>query len=441
MSNSKVVLSNPACDDFWSFDNPVVFDCLEEKRRYLLSGKNGSQIKLSSSAYCLLQSVRKGQSFADVADTLNKRQGAKKVSEEELREQYQFLLAEMRRHEMNTTRGRLPWGFWMRFRLVGEGHVGKIAGVASKMFHPFAVLCVLILLIGGIFVAVQRGLPITFPTEMVLPGFGVFLIAVIAHEFGHASACARYGARPSDIGFAFYLIYPAFYGDVSDAWKLSRGQRVVVDLGGCYFQALITAFFLFAYSWTGWEPLHVAILMSLYTAISSLNPIFRFDGYWVLADMLGVANLSRQPRRIGKYLLDLVRRRSNPGLPWPAFVTTILVVYSGLAVTVWTFFILRLYPMLRWQWVAARKAGTGVVSALANGKLPLLGDAKTLFLAFLFLLPVTMMFWNIMKRISIVLMRRVKSTFQYFSEVSSVARPEVEAATTVSSPMKTGARV
>jgi putative peptide zinc metalloprotease protein len=415
ITNSITASAVPVSEDFWNFDSLVVFDCLEGKRRYLLSGKNGSQIKLSGSAYCLLQSARIGQSFADLADTLNKREGEKKVSEEELKEKLQLLLEEMRRIEMNATRGRLPWGFWMRFRLIGEDRVVKIAAVASKLFHPVAAICALALLLGGTLLSVQKGFAFTFPAGTVLPGFGLFLIVVMAHEFGHASACARYGARPSDIGFALYLVYPAFYSDVSAAWKLSRGQRVVVDLGGCYFQAMITALFVFAYYRTGWEAFHVAILLSLYSALSSLNPIFKFDGYWVLADLLGVTNLSSQPRRIRKYLVDVACRRPTPGLPWPTFVTVTLTVYSGLAVTVWALFVLRLYPMLKWQLAATGKAGAAIVSALMAGKFPALGDVNTLFFSALFFLPMALMSRSILKQISHSAVRWVKNTLQYSS--------------------------
>src|SRR4029077_112637 len=49
----------------------------------------------------------------------------------------------------------------------------------------------------------------------------VFVLAsVIWHEFGHASALRYGGGRARSIGFGLYLIFPAFYTDTTDAYRL-----------------------------------------------------------------------------------------------------------------------------------------------------------------------------------------------------------------------------
>ena len=58
------------------------------------------------------------------------------------------------------------------------------------------------------------------------------------HETGHAAACAYGGGRPGAIGFGVYLLFPAFYTDVTDSYRLSRGGRLRTDLGGLYFNVL-----------------------------------------------------------------------------------------------------------------------------------------------------------------------------------------------------------
>ena len=55
-----------------------------------------------------------------------------------------------------------------------------------------------------------------------------------------------FGALPDRIGIGIYVIYPALFSDVTAAWRLSRGQRVLVDLGGSYFQLLVTVALLAA---------------------------------------------------------------------------------------------------------------------------------------------------------------------------------------------------
>jgi putative peptide zinc metalloprotease protein len=177
-------------------------------------------------------------------------------------------------------------------------------------------------------------------------GYALLLASLVPHELGHASASARFGARPRDIGATIYLIYPALYSDVSAAWRLPRRQRVVVDLGGLYFQLVVVAAYTAAYLLTGWQPLWMGILMILGSSVFSLNPIFKFDGYWVVADALGVTNLSQQPRRILRRLGKLLRGQPAEPLPWPAGVTATLGVYTALSFAVWGYFLWRVGPRI-----------------------------------------------------------------------------------------------
>ena len=59
------------------------------------------------------------------------------------------------------------------------------------------------------------------------------------HEFGHAAAARRGGATPGAMGAGIYLVWPAFYTDVTDSYRLGRWGRVLTDLGGLYFNAIV----------------------------------------------------------------------------------------------------------------------------------------------------------------------------------------------------------
>ena len=64
---------------------------------------------------------------------------------------------------------------------------------------------------------------------------GLTVTSAAFHECGHATGC-RYGeARPGRIGMGIYLIWPAFFTNVTDSYRLSRGGRLRTDLGGVYF--------------------------------------------------------------------------------------------------------------------------------------------------------------------------------------------------------------
>ena len=117
-----------------------------------------------------------------------------------------------------------------------------------------------------------------------------------------------------------------------------------MDLGGVFFQLIVGATYWLVFAATGWQAFETAFMMILYAGLFSLNPVFKFDGYWVLADALGVTDLSQQPKRIARYFKDRLAGLSPDPLPWPRWVRIVLFVYSPLCILFWVVFILRLAP-------------------------------------------------------------------------------------------------
>ena len=69
----------------------------------------------------------------------------------------------------------------------------------------------------------------------------VFVLSVASaafHECGHATACRYGGARPGKIGAGIYLVWPSFFTNVTDSYRLSRAARLRTDLGGLYFNLI-----------------------------------------------------------------------------------------------------------------------------------------------------------------------------------------------------------
>lgn len=115
--------------------------------------------------------------------------------------------------------------------------------------------------------------------------------SLIFHEFGHAGACDRFGAKSGAIGFGFYLLSPVFYSDVTDAWRLSRVERLIIDMAGIYIQMLICVPLIIAFYYTGninWIYFSFAIFLSV---VVNLYPFLRLDGYWALSDYFKISNL------------------------------------------------------------------------------------------------------------------------------------------------------
>ena len=82
----------------------------------------------------------------------------------------------------------------------------------------------------------------------------VFVVSVLSggfHEFGHAAAARYSGADPGVIGVGLYLVWPAFYTDVTDSYRLERRGRIRTDLGGLYFNAIVVVLTFAWWSYTG----------------------------------------------------------------------------------------------------------------------------------------------------------------------------------------------
>ncbi len=111
------------------------------------------------------------------------------------------------------------------------------------------------------------------------------------------------------LGAGLYLVWPAFYCDVTDAYRLSRRGRLRTDLGGVYFNGLFAFAIAAAFLLTGFEPLVLVILGQHLIVLQQMIPALRFDGYYVLSDMTGVPDILG---RIKPILASLVPGR-EPG--------------------------------------------------------------------------------------------------------------------------------
>jgi len=122
--------------------------------------------------------------------------------------------------------------------------------------------------------------------------FALSILSTFWHELGHAAASYYYKIVPKDIGFGIYIVYPTFYTDVSDIWQLSSQKRIIVNVAGIYFQGIsnilfIILYYLFPSLWF----ISSYIAFNTFAAVVSLNPFFRYDGYWIYSDFFNIPNL------------------------------------------------------------------------------------------------------------------------------------------------------
>lgn len=140
---------------------------------------------------------------------------------------------------------------------------------------------------------------------------GLILLIILSsfmHELGHVSACRYFNVNHGGIGFGLYLMFPVFYADVSEIWTLSRGKRLIVNIAGVYFQFILLIPCLILYFYTHCDVLKYFIFAININLLMTLNPFFKFDGYWIVSDMLGVPNLRKRANELISYYIDKLRK-------------------------------------------------------------------------------------------------------------------------------------
>ena len=146
------------------------------------------------------------------------------------------------------------------------------------------------------------------PVNMITV-FALFIASAAFHELGHAAGCRYGGARPGRIGAGIYLIWPSFFTNVTDSYRLSRGGRLRTDLGGLYFNLISILALAGVYAATGAEILLLAIAVIHLEMLEQLLPFARFDGYWILSDLIGVPDLFA---RISPIVKNALTRGRHP---------------------------------------------------------------------------------------------------------------------------------
>ncbi|MEZ5871578.1 MAG: hypothetical protein R3D32_06960 [Nitratireductor sp.] len=141
----------------------------------------------------------------------------------------------------------------------------------------------------------------TFMSFLSFEGALVFTAGIallmLCHEMGHAFMAHKFGVRVPVIGLAFMYFVPVLYTDTTDAWRLQdERSRRLIDAGGIIADLSVAA--LATLTWSFLEDGSFRSLVFSLATISwiaslavNLNPLMRFDGYYLFSSLVGVENL------------------------------------------------------------------------------------------------------------------------------------------------------
>jgi putative peptide zinc metalloprotease protein len=181
------------------------------------------------------------------------------------------------------------------------------------LFSPPAILCMLAFVASAVLLVL-----VNFDTfRSKLPEFHQFFAAgnwlylaialgvtKVLHEFGHGLSCKHYGGECHEMGMMLLVFTPCLYCDVSDSWMLpSKWKRAAIGAAGMYVEVIIASIATFL--WWNSHPgifnqlcLDVMFVSSVSTILFNANPLLRYDGYYILSDVLEIPNLRQKATTI-----------------------------------------------------------------------------------------------------------------------------------------------
>ncbi len=232
-----------------------------------------------------------------------------------------------RRHQLRrAAEARQRWQAWLFLQVPlwdPSGFLDRTCAYVQPLFQPWflAVWAVLVVVAAGVGWVRADELLRAAPQALQLtnvPLLWLLLVTLKAlHELGHAYACRLLGGRVPEIGVMLILGTPCAYVDASASWGFAqRGRRIAVALAGMYVELMIAALALLVWAFvphggTRVVAYNVVVLASVTTLLFNANPLMRYDGYYVLCDLLGIPNL----RSRAEQALRAALKRLCLGLP------------------------------------------------------------------------------------------------------------------------------
>jgi putative peptide zinc metalloprotease protein len=289
---------------------------------------DGQVIQLPAILYHVAESIDGRRTYGDIAERVTEATGRglgpeeiKYLVDEKLRPLGVVAGADGQSPELKKADPLLALKF--RVAIVPE----RVVHAITSVFYPFFFAPVIVAAVAGLiafdvwmlfFHGIAQGArTVVYNPILLFMLLGLVVIATALHEIGHATAARYGGAKPGVMGAGIYVVWPAFYTDVTDAYRLNRRGRLRTDLGGIYFNALFALGTAGVYFLTGFEPLLIVVLMQHFQIIQQLLPFLRLDGYYILSDLTGVPDLFNRIKPTLKSLIPGKKDESVDELkPW-----------------------------------------------------------------------------------------------------------------------------
>jgi putative peptide zinc metalloprotease protein len=265
--------------------------------------------------------------------------------------QGQELLARMRREQARRWAGSWTGILAIRFRgLDPDSFLTAVHTRLRWLFSPVALLVVLAVvvyaasLVVGHFDEFLARLPevnALFDSRNLLWLLLSIGVVKVLHELGHALACKHFGGEVHELGLMLLVFTPCLYCDVTDSWRLAnKWHRIVIAAGGMFVEVVLAA--VATVVWWHAQPgaiqllaMNVMIVCTVGTLIVNGNPLLRYDGYYILSDLVETPNLWQRSRDVLRRFASewLLGEPATHDLLVPVHHRAWLAIYAALSKT------------------------------------------------------------------------------------------------------------
>ncbi len=344
-------------------------------RRFLLH-LNGRETVEDAWRRCLREDPASAPGQSEIIQLLGQLHQAS-LLQSDLAPDSQQLFERQKRHQQAKVRSAFSSILFLRIPLWDpDRFLKKFLPLARPVFTwlGFAIWAVVLLL--ALKVAIDhREQLFAYGQDVLAPGnlallFAAFLLTKILHEFGHAFACRVFGGEVHQMGFMLLVFSPVPYMDATASWAFrERWRRVWVGAAGMYVELFLAALAVFVWANTGAGLINglaynIMFVASVSTLLFNLNPLLRFDGYYILSDLTDTPNLHQRSRTqmfrwAEKYLFGL----PNPPQPAATRREAAFLGIFGIAAAIYRIFVFTIIILF----VADKFFGLGLLAAIIGG--------------------------------------------------------------------------
>lgn len=144
----------------------------------------------------------------------------------------------------------------------------------------------------------------------------LLIISLILHEGAHGTTCIHFGRKVNEAGFMIYMFIPVFYVDTTDIWMAQKKERILVSIAGplidLFFASLLAVFMPFIQKPVLYNSFYYIATLIYLRVLLNMNPLFKWDGYYFLMDIMGEYNLKRKSVLIlKKKIIEKIKKKDK----------------------------------------------------------------------------------------------------------------------------------